>query len=148
MLETVHYTDEEPITYHSDRRDRFILETAKHILGLTIRELYPMVRRMLIQGFDPTIADGDEFEFGNFDVPFPNAKVNLLEAAEVCSRHIKTCEMLLSGPVNRAKIVSDNSELWLRFWQIRGPTEEIREAFGRSLEKLLEMRRTGLMMEE
>jgi len=147
MLETVHYSDEEPITYRSDRRDRAILEAAKHILGITIRELYPMVARMLIEGLDPIGGDGDVFEFGNFDVPLPNASVNLIEAAEVCGRHIKTCEMLLTGPIDRAKIVSLNSEKWLRFWAKRAPTAEIREAFNHSLNQLLEMRRTGLMEE-
>ena len=42
MAEVVEYEDEDPVTY-LDWRDRVILETVKHWLGLTIREVYPMV---------------------------------------------------------------------------------------------------------
>src|SRR5262249_34692154 len=120
----------------------------KYILGITVREVYPMVQQMLVEGLDPIIADGEVFEFGNFDVPSPNAKVNLIEAAEVCGRHIKTCEMFLSGEVDRARLVSRNSEMWLRFWATRAPTPELRDAFKRSLDRLLEVRRTGATVME
>ena len=102
MLQTVHYVDEEPVTYRSDR-DRVLFETIKSVLGLTVREIHPMLEKILAEGLDPVIADGELFEFGNYDVPPPNAKINLLEAAEICGRHIKTCEMLLSGEVDRAE---------------------------------------------
>jgi|SRR6516164_4014618 hypothetical protein len=104
---------------------------------MSIRKVYPMIQRMLIEGFDPINGGGGHaFEFGNFDVPPPNARVNLLEAAEVCGRHIKTCEMLLSSEVDRAEAVLLNSIQWLEFWSVRGPTEEIREMFAKSLIQL------------
>jgi len=143
MLETVEYVDEEPVTYKSGR-DRVLFETLKRWLGLTVRELHPMLEKILVEGLDPIIADGEVFEFGNFDVPSPNAKVNLLEAAGVCGRHIKTCEMLLEGEVDRAEAVLCNSIAWLEFWSVRGPTPEIREMFAKSLRRLL----TGVMEAE
>jgi len=142
MLQTVHYVDEEPVTYRSDR-DRVLFETIKSVLGLTVREIHPMLEKILAEGLDPVIADGELFEFGNYDVPPPNAKINLLEAAEICGRHIKTCEMLLSGEVDRAEAVLRNSIQWLEFWSVRGPTPEIREMLAKSLRKLL----TGVMEE-
>ena len=49
VAETVHYLDEEPVTYLR-WEDRVMLEGLKHALGLTIREVYPMLQRMLISG--------------------------------------------------------------------------------------------------
>ena len=49
VAETVHYFDEEPVTYLR-WEDRVMLEGLKHALGLTIREVYPMLQRMLISG--------------------------------------------------------------------------------------------------
>lgn len=140
MLQTVKYDDEPPVTYKSDR-DRILFETIKYVLGLTVREIHPMLERILAEGLDPIVAEGDVFEFGNYDVPLPNSRVNLLEAVEVCGRHIKTCEMLLSGEADRAEAVLRNSIRWLEFWQERAPTPELRETFARSLRQLL----TGVM---
>lgn len=103
-----------------------------------------MLERILAEGLDPIVADGEVFEFGNYDVPSPRAKVNLLEAMEVCGRHIATCQMLLSGPRDRAEAVLRNSIQWLEFWQVRAPTPEIREMFAKSLRQLL----TGVMEAE
>jgi hypothetical protein len=137
MLVTVKYDDEEPVTYKCNR-DRVLFETIKAVLGLTVREIHPMLERMLAEGLDPITPTGDEFEFGDFDVPPPNANLNLLEAVEVCGRHAKTCEMLLSGEVDRARAVLRNSIAWLEFWRVRALTEELREMFSRSLKRLLD----------
>src|SRR5215831_11732125 len=133
---TVHYDDEDPITYHKPG-DRVILETFKAILGLTIREIYPMVCKLIVTPVDPIIPDGEEFEFrGLLDVPPPNAKVDLLEAKEETGRQIKTCQMLLEGEVDRAEAVLVNSIRWCEFWSVRGPTVETREMFAKSLRRL------------
>src|SRR6516225_4095753 len=98
MLETVEYIDEDPVTYKR-WEDRYLLEALKYGLGLTIREVYPMLVKLLTEGLDPIIADGPVFEFEGFlEVPEPNAKVDWLEATEECGRQIKTCQMLLAGP--------------------------------------------------
>jgi hypothetical protein len=133
MLETVHYPDEEPVTYKSVG-DRYLLEALKYGLNLTIREVYPMLIRLLTDGLDPIHADGPEFKFGGFlDVPDPMARVSIIAAREECGRQIKTCQMLLEGPVDRAEAVLRNSIQWCRFWSVRAPTPELREMFGRSL---------------
>jgi hypothetical protein len=138
MLETVHYPDEEPVTYKS-AEDRYLLEALKYGLNLTIREVYPMLIRLVTEGLDPIDADGPEFEFGGFlDVPDPRAKVSIIEAREECGRQIKACQMMLEGPVDRAEEVLRNSIRWCRFWSVRAPTPELRETFGHSLKRLLE----------
>jgi hypothetical protein len=144
MLETVRYSDEEdPITYRLGNGDRALLEAMKYALGLTIREVYPMLQKMLTDGLDPIIADGPEFEFdGVLDVPPPRAKVNLIEARDECGRQIKTCQMLLECDVecevDAAKAVLRNSIDWMRFWSVRSPTAELREMFGKGLKRLLD----------
>jgi hypothetical protein len=133
---TVEYDDEDPVSY---RRwaDRYLLEALKYGLGLTIREVYPMLQKMLTDGLDPIIADGEEFELGGLlDVPPPNAKLNLLEAISVAERDAKTCEMLLSGEVDRAELVLRNSIEWARFWSVRSPSLELREIFAKTLRRL------------
>jgi hypothetical protein len=138
MLETIAYVDEEPVTYKC-AEDRYLLEALKYGLGLTIREVYPMLIELLTQGFDPIEADGPEFEFGGFlEVPEPNARVNWFEAKDECGRQIKACQMLLGGPVDRAEAVLRNSIAWCRFWSVRAPTPELRELFGQSLRRLVE----------
>src|SRR5262245_20373998 len=138
MLETVHYIDEDPVTYR-DWRDRALLETMKYALGLTIREVYPMLQKMLIDGLDPIVAGGDVVEWcGLLEVPASNTRVNLIEAREECGRQIKTCQMLLEGEVDRAEAVLRNSIEWCRFWSVRAPTPELREMFANSLRRLLE----------
>jgi hypothetical protein len=138
MLETVHYPDEDPVTYKSDG-DRYLLEALKYGLNLTIREVYPMLIRLLTDGLDPIDADGPEFECGGLlDVPDPRAKVSIIEARDECGRQIKVCQMLLEGPVDRAEAVLRNSIQWCRFWSVRAPTPELREMLGDSLRRLLE----------
>jgi hypothetical protein len=138
MLETVEYVDEDPVTYKC-WEDRVLLESMKCALGLTIREVYPMLIKLLTEHLDPIEADGDVFEFGGFlEVPEPNAKVDWMEAKEECGRQIKVCQMLLEGPVDRAEAVLKNSIDWCRFWSVRAPTPELREMFGKSLRRLLE----------
>ena len=138
MLETVYYIDEDPVTYGC-WQDRVLLETMKYALGLTIREVYPMLQRMLVDGLDPIVADGPEFELGGLlEVPPPNAKVNLIEARDECSRQIKTCQMLLEGEGDGARAVLRNSIDWMRFWSVRAPTEELREMFAKGLKRLLD----------
>jgi len=136
VAETVHYLDEEPVTYLR-WEDRVMLEGLKHALGLTIREVYPMLQRTLIFGLDPIDADGDVFELGGFlEVPRPNAKVDVIEARKATERDIQTCQMLLEGPIDRAEVVLRNSIEWCRFWAMRAPTPELREAFEKSLRRL------------
>src|SRR5262249_3605346 len=126
MMETVHYDDEDPVTYKSGR-DRVLFETLKNILGLTVREIHPMLERVLVDGLDPIEPDGEEFELhGVLEVPPPNAKVNLFKAKDACGRDIKACQMLLEGEMDRAELVLRNSIAWLRFWSVRGPTPEMR----------------------
>jgi hypothetical protein len=96
-----------------------------------------MLQKMVLDGLDPIAADGDVFEFGyGLDVPEPNARVNLVEAGKACGRQIVMCQMLLEGEVDRAELVLRNSKEWLRFWERRAPTAELREAFGKSLRRL------------
>ena len=138
MWETVHYPDEGPVTYRS-AEDRYLLEALKYGLNLTIREVYPMLIKLITEGLDPIDADGEEFEFaGLLDVPEPRAKVSIIEAREECGRQIKACQMMLEGPVDRAEAVLRNSIQWCRFWSVRAPTPELREMFGHSLRRLLE----------
>src|SRR5262245_4866477 len=120
MMETIHYDDEEPVTYKSGR-DKVLFETLKYALGLTVREIHPMLERILVDGLDPINADGPEFELGGglLEVPPPNARVNVIEAKDVCGRDIKTCQMLLEGEMDRAELVLRNSIDWLRFWSVR-----------------------------
>src|SRR5262249_11490536 len=118
--------------------DRVILETLKYLLGLTIREVYPMAQALILTPADPIEADGEVFEFrGLLDVPEPLAIVDLLEAKEETGRQIKTCEMLLQGEVQCERDVLANRVAWCRFWQVRAPTAELREMFGKSLRRLL-----------
>src|SRR5262249_47125638 len=118
-------------------------------LGLTVREIHPMLQRILVDGLDPIDASGEKWEFGGvLEVPEPRARVNLIEAKDVCGRHIKMCQILLEGEMDRAELVLRNSIEWLEFWSVRGPTPEIREMFANSLKKLMEMRRTGATIEE
>jgi hypothetical protein len=132
----VHYIDEPPVTYLRPE-DRVMLESLKHALGLTGREVYPMLQRILVEGLDPIDADGAEFELGGFlEVPRPNAKVDVIEARKATERDIKTCQMLLEGEVDRAELVLRNSIEWCRFWAERAPTAELREAFEKSLRRL------------
>jgi hypothetical protein len=134
---TVAYADEPPVSYLRPK-DRVILETLKYELGLTIREVYPMVQEM-IRLCDPIIADGDVFEFdGLLGVPAPRDKVDFIAAMQECGRQIKTCEMLLSGDGDRAAAVLINSISWLAFWKTRAPTPELRDRFDNSLGQLLE----------
>ena len=135
---TVHYSDEDPVTYHKPG-DKILLETLKYWLGLTIREVTPMVCAMILAVDDPIVADGEEFEIGSgwMRVPGPRDKVVLREAMEETGRQIKTCQMLLEGEADRAEVVLINSIRWLEFWQVRAPTEEMREMFGKSLRRLL-----------
>ena len=138
MLQTVHYPDEEPVTYRS-AVDRYLLEALKYGLNLTIREVYPMLVKLVTEGLDPIDADGAEFQFGSWlDVPDPRAKVSIIEARDECGRQIKACQMLLEGPVDRAEEVLRTSIQWCRFWSVRAPTAELREMFGHSLSRLLE----------
>jgi len=138
MWEPVHYPDEEPVTYKS-AEDRYLLEALKYGLNLTIREVYPMLIRLIIEGLDPIDADGEEVEFcGLLDVPDPRAKVSIIEAREECGRQIKACQMMLEGPVDRAEAVLRNSIQWCRFWSVRAPTPELRDMFAWSLSRLLE----------
>jgi hypothetical protein len=138
MLETVEYVDEPPVTYKCVE-DRFLLEALKYVLGLTIREIHPMLEKLISDGLDPIDAQGDVFELGyGLDVPEPNAKVNYVETVQACGRHIVTCQMLLEGPVDRAEAVLRNSIAWCRFWSVRAPTPELREMFGKSLRRLVE----------
>jgi hypothetical protein len=132
---TVEYEDEDPVSY-VNAEDRVILECLKWWLGLTIRELYPMVSEAVLAGFDPIDADGDVFEFVGFGAPDPRNRVNLVEARKAAERDAKTCQMLLEGPQDTAEAVLRNSIEWLRFWQIRAPTAELREAFAKSLRRL------------
>src|SRR6516225_1724772 len=127
MMETVRYNDEEPVTYKSDV-DRYLLETLKYGLGLTIREVYPMLQKMLLEGLD---ADAG----GLLEVPFD---AELDEARQECGRQIKVCQMLLEGEVDRAELVLRNSIEWCQFWSVRAPTAELREMFGKSLKRLVE----------
>jgi hypothetical protein len=148
MHEFVEYEDEGPVTYVKPS-DRVILEGLKYALNSTIREVYSMLIKALSDSIDPIRADGEVFEFSSgFDVPEPNARVNLYEAFRAAERQAKACQMMLAGEMDRARLVSRNTEAWMRFWIVRGPTPEVREMFERSLEKLLEMRRTGLTEEE
>jgi hypothetical protein len=95
MLETVEYVDEPPVTYRRPI-DRVLLEAMKYGLGLTIREVYPMLIKMLTENLDPIEADGSEFKFGyGLGVPEPNAKVNYHEASEACGRQI-VCRQSIS----------------------------------------------------
>jgi hypothetical protein len=136
MLETVKYVDEDPVTYKC-WEDRYLLEALKYGLGLTIREVYPMLVKML--HFDPIDAEGEVFEFGyGLEVPKPNARVNWFEAKEACGRQIAMCQMLLEGEVDRAEAVLKNSIAWCEFWSVRAPTAELREMFAKSLRRLLE----------
>ena len=138
MWETVHYPDEGPVTYRS-AEDRYLLEALKYGLNLTIREVYPMLIKLITEGLDPIDADGEEFEFaGLLDVPEPRAKVSIIEAREECGRQIKACQMMLEGPVDRAEAVLRNSIQWCRFWSARAPTPDLREMFAGSLSRLLE----------
>jgi hypothetical protein len=138
MLETVKYVDEDPVTYRC-WEDRVLLEAMKYGLGLTIREVYPMLRKLITEGLDPIEADGEVFEFGwGLGVPPPNARVSIAEAEKACGRQIVMCQMLLESPVDRAEAVLRNSIEWCRFWSVRAPTPELREAFGKSLKRLLE----------
>jgi hypothetical protein len=138
MWETVHYPDEGPVTYRS-AEDRYLLEALKYGLNLTIREVYPMLIKLITEGLDPIDADGEEFEFaGLLDVPEPRAKVSIIEAREECGRQIKACQMMLEGPVDRAEAVLRNSIRWCRFWSVRAPSPELREMFAGSLSRLLE----------
>src|SRR5215813_15292113 len=108
MFETVEYVDEDPVTYRR-WEDRVLLEAMKYGLGLTIREVYPVLIKLMTEGLDPIDADGAVFEFGGFlDVPAPDAKVNWFEAKEECGRQIKACQMLLEREVDRAEAVLRN----------------------------------------
>ena len=130
---TVHYSDEDPITYVKPG-DKVILETLKYALGMTIRELYPMVCKLILIPDDPIIADGEVFEFeGLLDVPGPRDQVDLLEAREETGRQIKTCQMLLQGEVQCAKAVLRNSIAWCEFWSVRAPTAELRASMAAEL---------------
>jgi hypothetical protein len=62
MLKTVHYEDEPPVSYVSEL-DRQILEYLKYATGTTIREVYAVAREIILEGFDPVDATGDEFDF-------------------------------------------------------------------------------------
>jgi hypothetical protein len=138
MLETVEYVDEDPVTYRC-WEDRYLLEALKYGLGLTIREVYPMLIKLVTEGLDPITAEGPEFEFvGLLDVPDPRAKVSIIEARDECGRQIKTCQMSLEGPVDRAEDVLRNSIRWCRFWSVRAPTAELRDQFADSLKQLLQ----------
>ena len=137
-METVKYVDEDPVTYRR-QEDRALLEAMKYGLGMTIREAHLMLERMIAEGLDPIEAEGAAFQFGGFlDVPEPNAKVNWFEAKEECGRQIKACQMLLESPVDRAELVLRNSISWCRFWSVRAPTQELRDAFGKSLRRLVD----------
>ena len=52
MLETVEYVDEPPVTYKC-WEDRYLLEALKYGLGLTIREVYPMLIRLADRTYRP-----------------------------------------------------------------------------------------------
>jgi len=137
-METVHYPDEDPVTYKS-AGDRYLLEALKYGLNLTIREVYPMLIKLVTEGLDPIKADGEEFEFvGLLDVPDPRAKVSIIEARDECGRQIKACQMMLEGEVDRSVAVLRNSIRWCRFWSVRAPTAELREEFADSLKQLLQ----------
>ena len=117
--------------------DRVILETLKYQLGLTIREIYPMVCKLILTPNDPIIADGEVFEFeGLLDVPGPRDQVDLLEAREETGRQIKTCQMLLQGEVQCAKAVLRNSIAWCEFWSVRAPTAELRASMAAAREAM------------
>jgi hypothetical protein len=134
---TVRYADEPPVSYLHPR-DKVILEALKYELGLTIREVYPVVQEM-IRLSDPIVADGGVFEFsGLLDVPAPRDNVDFIEAMQKCERQIKTCQMLLSGDADRSAAVLTNSIAWLAFWKTRAPTQQIRDKFESSLGQLLE----------
>ena len=139
MLETVHYPDEPPVTYQPNG-DRAILEALKYALGLTIREVYPMAQKILIDSLDPIQADGPIFTFdGVLAVPGPRDKVNLIEVRDECARQIKTCQMLLEcgeNEIEAARVVLHNSIHWMRFYSVRAPTEELREMFAKGLKRL------------
>jgi len=133
MMETVKYSDDLTVTYRC-QLDRFLLEDVKFAFGLTIREAHDMVSKLLRDGLDLIIADIGYS--GLLDVPDPSV-VSLDEAKLVCARHIKTCQMLLEGEVDRAELVLRNSIGWCEFWSVRAPTPEQREMFSRSLRRLL-----------
>jgi hypothetical protein len=145
-METIRYADDVAVTYLTEG-DRVLLETLKYGLGITIREAHAMLERIITDSLDPIDADGEEFEFDDYlAVPGPRDRVSLIKAREECGRHIAMCQRMLEGPDPfgvMADHVSGNSEHWLRFWSVRAPTAELRDAFGESLEKLLEMRRMG-----
>ena len=130
----VRYPDDIPVTYQCEL-DQHLLEDVKFGMGLSIREAHEMVSRLLREGLKLIVEDVGYSGF--LDVPDPNV-ASLGEAKSVCARHIKTCQMLLECPVDRAELVLKNSIEWLEFWAIRAPTPELREMFGKSLRRLLE----------
>ena len=84
-METVRYPDEPPVTYRFPE-DRYLLETLKYGLNLTIREVYPMLIRFLLESFD---VDASEFEPSDLlDVPNPTSRINMLKVHDECERQI------------------------------------------------------------
>jgi len=130
----VRYSDDISVTYQCEL-DQHLLEDVKFGMGLSIREAHEMVSRLIREGLALIVEDVGYS--GLLDVPDTNV-VSLNEAKSVCARHIKTCQMLLECPVDRAELVLKNSIEWLKFWAIRAPTPELREMFGKSLRRLLE----------
>jgi hypothetical protein len=137
MMETVHYDDEPPVTYHR-ALDKAILEYLKYELGSTIRGVYAVAQQLLTAHLDPIVADGPVFELGNDlrEVPPPRAKLDILEAWQEARRHAKTCEMMLESDMERAEVVLSNSIKWAEFWSVRAPTPELREMFVKTFRRL------------
>lgn len=137
-LKTVEYPGEDPpsVTYRRPV-DQALIEYL-YQAGMRIREAHAMLQEMLNPFVDPIDADGAEFELGRWlDVPPPDAKVDLREAWQETERQARTCQMLLSGEVDRAVVVLKNSIQWMEFWSVRAPTPEYREMFADSLRRLL-----------
>jgi hypothetical protein len=151
---TVRYPDEpDPITYLNEH-DRELFEAVKLETGATIREICAVGRAIILADLYPIKAEGPVFIWPKGDgegcsfcwisplVPAPDANCDVIEALNRWKRDCDACKHVLENDdsIEATVKVLRNTICWLKFWQVRARTAELRGWYA----KLLEERLAGL----
>jgi hypothetical protein len=146
---TAKYPDEpDPITYASEH-EQALYEAIKQSTGLTVREICAMAGAIILSEIDPIDATAEpafdwpqaplgsqpDFCWFSPEVPDPLANVNVVEAFRKAQRDAQACKLTLEfdSSTEAAVRVLRNTIGWLRFWQIRARSPELRGWFSEQL---------------
>jgi hypothetical protein len=136
------YPDEVGTFLYETQEERAVIEFVKRETGLKVREVCTMLSELIKLSIwtDPIIATGPKFDLSLGEIPHPYANVSLEQAFEVAREDAEACQKMLEmdGSVETLVTVLARTIRWLRFWEVRARSQELRDWYAEVLQDRLD----------